>query len=244
MPKAPEDSEAYFSRWIVIPFTQVFARGAPGTIPQRKLLAQMGTSQELSGLLNRALDAGDEVRTEGFFISETMREAARDLRRTTDPFFAWLEEHVVLVSAGVIPQKDLRNQYLKDCRSARPPRPEPLGKQVAAMVKRIYPTVEVNQKRSIGRRSGVTVAWPGWPRSQSPRGRHSNIRRKNQKNLCLHHQQCRQRGVTSADGVGRRAGPAALLSPTALISARRLRPVGVARRSKACRAAAYPGVFE
>jgi hypothetical protein len=122
----------------------------------------MSTPQELSGLLNLALTAGDRLRAQGFAISETTAEAARDLRRTTDPFFVWLEEHVAVAPSGYIPQKELRSRYLEDCRSAKPPRAEPSAKQVTAMLERIHPGVTVNQK-TINRADGIWcycgIAW-------------------------------------------------------------------------------------
>ena len=56
-PKSQEASPAFFRRWIVVPFDRTFADGDPDTIPGDKLDAILSDPVELSGVLNKALEA-------------------------------------------------------------------------------------------------------------------------------------------------------------------------------------------
>ena len=87
-PRARDASEAFFDRWRVHPFNQRF-RGTDAEVPQQQLLERLSTPEELSGVLNKALDALDRIRQRGYAVTASMREALEDLRETTDPFAVW-----------------------------------------------------------------------------------------------------------------------------------------------------------
>jgi putative DNA primase/helicase len=165
MPLSPDDSNAFFRRWLVIRFIRVFREGAPGTLPQRVLLERMTTPGELSGLLNLALVAGDGLRDRGHFTrSDSMAEAAREFRRTTDPFHVWLDEHTVLVPKGFVVQKDLYKGYGEECRRAERAMPSP--NEITAMIQRIHPGVKLKQKR-VNRKRAWCYCGIGWLTSES-----------------------------------------------------------------------------
>ena len=165
MPQSPDDSDAFFRRWIVIPFIRVFREGAPETLPQRVLLDKMTTPGELSGLLNLALAAGDRLRAQGHFTqSDSVAEAGVEFRRTTDPFHVWLSEHTVLVPKGFVVQKDLYKQYGEECRRAERAMPSP--NEITAMIQQIHPGVKLKQKR-VNRRRAWCYCGIGWLTSES-----------------------------------------------------------------------------
>ena len=165
MPQSPDDSDAFFRRWIVIPFIRVFREGAPETLPQRVLLDKMTTPGELSGLLNLALAAGDRLRAQGHFTqSDSVAEAGVEFRRTTDPFHVWLSEHTVLVPKGFVVQKDLYKQYGEECRRAERAMPSP--NEITAMIQRIHPGVKLKQKR-VNRKRAWCYCGIGWLTSES-----------------------------------------------------------------------------
>lgn len=68
-PRTPDASEAFFDRWIVVPFERTF-RGQPCEIPGPVLDERLAAPAELSGVLNRALAALPAVRDRG--ISEPL----------------------------------------------------------------------------------------------------------------------------------------------------------------------------
>jgi putative DNA primase/helicase len=77
-PRSADDSEAFFDRWLVIPFTASF-RNSAAEIPRHELDSLLAAPNELSGVFNRALDALPAVLERGIAESATMRAArARD----------------------------------------------------------------------------------------------------------------------------------------------------------------------
>jgi P4 family phage/plasmid primase-like protien len=146
MPANSDDSNAFLRRWLVVPFERTFRDDAPGTVPQGTLLARLTTPGELSGLLNRVMDAWDRLHAQGGFTrGASMIAAAEDLRQTLDPFYAWLTERVVAAPEGFIVGADLRRKYAEDCRIHK--RPQPTDKQFSQMLRRTYPAVEARQRR-------------------------------------------------------------------------------------------------
>lgn len=74
-PKSQDASPAFFRRWLVVPFQRTFASGAPDTIPSDKLDAILSDPAELSGVLNKALEALAAIRTRG--LSGAIRPSAQ-----------------------------------------------------------------------------------------------------------------------------------------------------------------------
>ena len=73
------------------------------------------------GVLNRALDALAEFRTNGFIESPTMTAAWSEFRDTTDPLGAWLDRNLVLGPSLTVPKADLLAAYNADAeRCGRP----------------------------------------------------------------------------------------------------------------------------
>ena len=146
MPQSPDDSHAFFRRWTVIPFANQFDENDSRTLSQDVLLQKLTAPAELSGLLNRALDAGDQLRKERHFtIGPSIAEANTEFRRATDPFSVWLEANTVLAATGYILQTELRNKYAEVCTQAG--RAAPSAKAITAMLRSIRPGVELKQKR-------------------------------------------------------------------------------------------------
>jgi phage/plasmid-associated DNA primase len=83
---------------------------------------------ELSGVLNKALEAIAAIRSRGLSESTSTRRAMDEFRKATDPPAVWLDRHTVLRPDAVIPQ-DRRYQESTPAaastpdgpRSARPP---------------------------------------------------------------------------------------------------------------------------
>src|SRR5690606_29330164 len=74
-PQARDATKAFFRRWLVIPFDATFA--PEEKIPEQVIDQQLAAPAELSGALNRALDAMPDVATNGVTVTPTMREAHR-----------------------------------------------------------------------------------------------------------------------------------------------------------------------
>jgi putative DNA primase/helicase len=169
MPQSPDSSDGFFRRWIVVPFTQKFVDGDPGTARRDALLAKLTTPGELSGLLNRALDALGPLRAAGCFsTSESVREATLDLRRTTDPLAVWLDEFVIALPSAWIPQAQLRGRYAAECQ--RMGRPTPSAKAITKAILTLYKGTGVRQKREGDERSWsyFGIGWLAGPEDGTP----------------------------------------------------------------------------
>ena len=83
-PQSKDGSAAFFRRWVVIPFERTFAPNEQ--IPRAVLDAQLADPSELSGVLNRALEALREMQKRGGFTqSETTKGASMEFVSMTHP---------------------------------------------------------------------------------------------------------------------------------------------------------------
>ncbi len=109
-PQSQDASHAFFRRWLVIPFERSFS--GTSQIARPVLDAQLAASLELSGLLNKALDALTGLAKRGAFTqTETTTAAWAEFRDQTDPLAIWLERYTVLEPDAVVSKKDLRIAY-------------------------------------------------------------------------------------------------------------------------------------
>lgn len=120
-PKSQDASPAFFRRWIVVPFDRTFADGDPETIPSDKLDAILSDPAELSGVLNKALEALAAIRTRGLSESDSSRRATDEFRRATDPIAVWLDRKTTLIPDAATPQDQLHREYCRSCADAGRP---------------------------------------------------------------------------------------------------------------------------
>jgi P4 family phage/plasmid primase-like protien len=141
-PQSKDYSEAFFRRWLPIPFDTVIE-------PQERILdlsARLADPHELSGVLNRALAVlPDMVSRGGFTQSESTRVAAREFREMTDPLGAWLDRFTVLSPEGMVSRKDLAISYNAAADSAG--RPLMTSKAFCTAVRRLRPTIKDAQRK-------------------------------------------------------------------------------------------------
>jgi putative DNA primase/helicase len=88
-PPTSDSSEAFFRRWLVLPYERSFHRSARR---DPNLLGKLTAPAELSGLLNHAIAALPGVRERGFSAAASTEQAAGRFRLDTDPVAAFLEE--------------------------------------------------------------------------------------------------------------------------------------------------------
>ncbi len=152
-PRSEDATHGFFRRWLVIPFNRTFDESDKDTVPRAVLDAQLSEPGELSGMLNRALDALSKIREGRFTESATTRAALDEFRRTTDPLAVWLDQNTVEHHDAVIPKDELRRAYAKTCQdTGRPIMPET---QFTAALRRLRPKVEPAQRRINGRPTRV-----------------------------------------------------------------------------------------
>jgi len=149
-PQSPDASQAFFRRWLCVPFTRTFegrearARG--------ELDAELADARELSGLLNLALSVLPRVRECGITETASMAEAMGDFRTVTDPLVVWLERELVHGPDLLIPRRQLHRAYNEAC--ARAGRPITTETAFGSAVRRHLPGIESRQ-----RTVGGTMQW-------------------------------------------------------------------------------------
>lgn len=118
-PRSKDSTEAFFKRWLVVPFTAVFGAGGHPARDRAEIVSELLTVRELSGALNRAVAGLQALRARGGFeVSASMTEAAAEFRKTTDPLVIWLDRELVR-GPGLWVRKDaLSDAYRRECEKA------------------------------------------------------------------------------------------------------------------------------
>jgi len=144
-PRSDDATHGFFRRWTVIPFNRTFDEADPNTVPRAVLDARLSEPGELSGLLNRALDALPVIQQGRFTESASTRAALDEFRRTTDPLAVWLDQQTVERPDAMVPKDRLRSAYAQVCQEAgRPIMPDT---QFTGALKRLRPKVQTSQRR-------------------------------------------------------------------------------------------------
>lgn len=146
-PQSKDSSAAFFRRWLVIPFERTFSPSEQ--TPRRELDARLAQPTELSGVLNRALEALAGITARGRLSqSESTRTAMMEFQEQTDPLAAWLDRFTTLNPQGITSKKDLHITYAAYAdANGRPPMS---AKSFYAGVKRLRPAITEAQRRVHG----------------------------------------------------------------------------------------------
>ena len=143
-PRSSDASSAFFRRWLVLPFEQRFVEGHGKAIPRRELDAMLSEPTELSGLLNKALDALPGLRERGFSESVSTKAAMDEFRQTTDPLAVWLDRNTVGRPDAFVRQDTLCAMYNDDC--TRRGRPTTTKQAFGRALIQLRPKLEKRQK--------------------------------------------------------------------------------------------------
>jgi putative DNA primase/helicase len=92
LPKSPDDTDGFYSRWIIIKFP--FQFGTPERPFNTNLDKELSTPDELSGFLNLALEALQRMKDNGWQFSYrlTMEDVKDMYKRLSDPVYAFLQD--------------------------------------------------------------------------------------------------------------------------------------------------------
>ncbi len=99
---------------------------------------------ELSGVLNKALQALAALRTRGLSESESTSRATDEFRQATDPLAVWLDRKTLLHPDAVTPQDQLHREYYRNCADAG--RPTITKAAFGRAMKKLRPTVTDYQR--------------------------------------------------------------------------------------------------
>lgn len=116
LPTSPDNSEAFFRRFMIFQFKQVFDEKDPKTKPQNQLLAELTTEQELSGILNWALVGYDRLMKNNQFVEGKSTKDTKQLYlEMSDPINAFINEVVEEDSIAITPKNDILKAYGDFC---------------------------------------------------------------------------------------------------------------------------------
>ena len=120
IPESPDDTDAFYRRWIIINFPHQFLEDNKAT--DRNLLEKLTTKQELSGVLNWALDGLKRLlRNKRFSISKTVEETRQQYVESSDPVKAFATTMLEVDPNGTIVKDDLYNAYIAWCNEHKLP---------------------------------------------------------------------------------------------------------------------------
>lgn len=103
-PQSKDLTDGFYRKWDCVEFTKTFVSKQEDVIEEEgdtvatgfnEFVASLTTPEEMSGLLNWALDVLPDLRANGLPVSASMREAFTRFCGATDPISIWLDTHTV-----------------------------------------------------------------------------------------------------------------------------------------------------
>ncbi|MCL4420456.1 MAG: phage/plasmid primase, P4 family [Candidatus Thermoplasmatota archaeon] len=115
VPRVPEDSVAYFRRWLIVEFPYSFE----GSNNEDKDLKEklINDPEEMSGFLNWALEGLQRLRVNGWHFSngKTVETVKEDYIVRSDPYKAFVMHCIDQGSDAFVVKQDLYENYRKHC---------------------------------------------------------------------------------------------------------------------------------
>ena len=149
VPKTKDETTAFFRRWIIITCNNVFPPG----VANPKILDEICIEEELSGLLNWALEGIKRLlQNSTFSDNQTFEELRERYIKTSNSVEAYVHEHLEVDSESYVTKDDLYNHYRDYCfRNRLPVEPKNMFAQHLAqyiIVKVYYPKIGGRQVMS------------------------------------------------------------------------------------------------
>lgn len=118
IPASPDDSDAFFRRWIIINFPNQFLNDKA----DKKLLTKLTIPEELSGLLNFAIEGLKRLVEGGdFSITKSIEEVREEYIRRSDSVASFLMDMIQAHPEKYVPKKELYTAYCDYCRDLNAP---------------------------------------------------------------------------------------------------------------------------
>lgn len=114
LPRTYDTSEAFWRRWIIINFPNVFPEGDPKTDPN--ILGKLTTPREFSGFLNYALEGLKRLLVQGVFSqSKTGKDIEREWITRTDSLRAFIMRHATRDPKYIVTKDSFYTAYQDFC---------------------------------------------------------------------------------------------------------------------------------
>jgi len=118
LPLTSDKSYAFYRRWILISFPNTFE----GENADPNILEKLATPEEMSGLLNWALEGLHRLLKNGdFTYGKTVEEVQEQYEALSDPFYAYVKEYLEVSLGEAIAKDELYEHYIKWCRERKLP---------------------------------------------------------------------------------------------------------------------------
>lgn len=118
LPEVYDESDAFFARWIIIDFPNKFE----GDKADKNLLEKLTTPEELSGLLNLALDGLKRLLERGEFSYSVSTEKMREQYiKMSDPVNAFVTDMIEIDPNDYVPKRELYLAFCQFCRENKLP---------------------------------------------------------------------------------------------------------------------------
>ncbi len=116
VPEAFEDTTGFFRRWLIVTFPNTFTEGKNANLNLKK---ELTTQEELSGVLNLAIEGLKRLMRNGwvFSNSKSVDIVREDYIRKSAPVKAFLMDCTEEASDGFVVKGDLYQAYCDYCRS-------------------------------------------------------------------------------------------------------------------------------
>lgn len=112
LPQVFDNTDAFFRRWVIITFPNVFTEDKA----DKHLLEKLTTEEELSGILNWALEGLKRLLAQGHFSNTKSTEVLRDeYIRMSNPLQAFVNEYIKEDSLGWIAKDEFYARYVEFC---------------------------------------------------------------------------------------------------------------------------------
>jgi len=121
-PVSHDQTDAYFTRWIAVPFNQRYREDGGELRPGEKradpkLGGRLVAREELEGLLVRAVAGALRLQNRGGFdIPESARKAVADYRQWADTVMAWIDDAVTPSPSMKVSRRDVYRLYGDWCK--------------------------------------------------------------------------------------------------------------------------------
>jgi putative DNA primase/helicase len=118
LPEAHDDTKAFFRRWIIIDFPNIFE----GENADKNMLKRIITEKELSGLFNWAIEGLKRLLKNGdFSYTLSTEEITIQYKRISSSLQAFVDDRVDVQSQERIPKEDFYLEYVKYCKEYKLP---------------------------------------------------------------------------------------------------------------------------
>lgn len=118
IPRSKDDSDAFYRRWIIIIFPFTFE----GSSENKNLIDELTTEDELSGLLNIALEHSYRLCSDGEFSAAQKTDEVREIyTRLSDSVGSFILDKIDIAPEDYIVKEELYSKFVDYCRSFKFP---------------------------------------------------------------------------------------------------------------------------